>query len=290
VLRLVYLSVTNMFALLRLFTASNQDKEIEILAMRHQITVLQRQLGRTRPRFSPGDRVFLAALLNRLPRDVLGRIRLVVQPATVLHWHRALLARRHGARSLPRRPGRPRTVRSIRVLVLRLARENPGWGYRRIHGELLTLGIKVAASTVWEILRKAGIKPAPERISTTWASFLRSQAGALLACDFFETSTVIGARLFVLAVIEQPPGAWADRKVLRISFERPDDAVLHAYAERVIERVIQRGLKPEGMPLLKEAVPAGQRRSSGHVRRSRHVERHAAREDGTRTGQDRRRG
>jgi putative transposase len=88
------------------------------------------------------------------------------------------------------------------LLVLRLARENPGWGYRRIHGELLVPGIKVAASTVWEILQQAGIGPAPERTTATWASFLRSQAGALLACDFFETVTLTGARLYVLAVIE----------------------------------------------------------------------------------------
>ena len=92
----------------------------------------------------------------------------------------------------PRRPGRPRTVRSIRVLVLRLVRENPGWGYRRVHGELLVLGVKVAASTVWEILHDAGIDPAPERSSTTWADFLRSQAEALLACDFFDTVTCPG--------------------------------------------------------------------------------------------------
>ena len=86
--------------------------------------------------------------------------------------------------------------------MLRLARENPSWGYRRIHGELLVLGIKVAASTVWEILKQAGIDPVPDRASTTWASFLRSQADALLACDFFETVTLSGTRLFVLAVIE----------------------------------------------------------------------------------------
>src|SRR5712664_627840 len=92
-------------------------------------------------------------------------------------------------------PGRPRTVRSIRLLVLRLARENPCWGDRRIHGELLVLGIKVAASTVWEILREAGIDPAPARASSTWADFLRSQADALLACDFLETVTLSGARL-----------------------------------------------------------------------------------------------
>ena len=86
--------------------------------------------------------------------------------------------------------------------MLRLARENPCWGYRRIHGELLVLGIRIAASTVWEILHDAGIDPAPERTSTTWADFLRSQADALLACDFFETVTLGGARLYVLAVIE----------------------------------------------------------------------------------------
>ena len=126
-LRLVYLSVTNVFALLRLLPASGRDKDIEILALRHQITVLQRQLGTTRPRFSAGDRAFLAALLHRLPRDVLGRFRLLAQPDTVLRWHRDLPARRHADRSRPRHPGRPRTVRSVRLLVLRLARENPSY-------------------------------------------------------------------------------------------------------------------------------------------------------------------
>lgn len=98
--------------------------------------------------------------------------------------------------------GRPRTVHSIRVLVLRLARENPSWGYRRLHGELLVLGVKVAASTVWEILKAAGIDPVPQRASTTWADFLGSQADALLACDFFETVTLTGRRLYVFAAIE----------------------------------------------------------------------------------------
>jgi putative transposase len=93
-------------------------------------------------------------------------------------------------------------VRSIRALVLRLVRENPGWGYRRLHGELLVLGVKVAACTVWEILKDAGIDPAPERSAGTWADFLRFQAEALLVCDFFETITLPGARLYVFAVIE----------------------------------------------------------------------------------------
>ncbi|MCS7484135.1 helix-turn-helix domain-containing protein [Umezawaea endophytica] len=125
-----------------------------------------------------------------------------MRPETVLRWHRNLLARRHAATSRLNRPGRPRTVRSIRLLVLRLARESPTWGYRRIHGELLVLEIKIAASTVWQILTDAGIDPADNRTLTTWSAFLRSQASALFACDFFETFTLNGTRLYVLAVIK----------------------------------------------------------------------------------------
>src|SRR5258705_9973258 len=198
-LRLAYLGVTNAFAVLRLLRMSDRDKDVEILALRHQITVLERQLGKEKVRLAASDRAFLAALLHRLPRDVLRRMRLLVRPDTVLRWHRDMVARRHATVSRPKRVGRPRTVRSVRALVLRLARENPSWGYRRLHGELLVLGVKVAASTVWEILRDAGIDPAPER-SSTWADFLRSQADALLACDFLEIVTVSGARMYVLAV------------------------------------------------------------------------------------------
>ncbi len=201
-LRLAYLGVTNAFAILRLLPMCSRDKDVEILALRHQITVLERQLGNEKVRFDGSDRAFLAALLHWLPRDVLRRLRLLVRPDTVLRWHRDLLGRRHAAVSRPMRPGRPRTVRSVRTLVLRLARENPGWGYRRLHGELLVLGVKVAASTVWKILKEAGIDPAPDRVCSTWADFLRSQANALLACDFLETVTLTGTRMYVFAVIE----------------------------------------------------------------------------------------
>ncbi|WP_329011390.1 integrase core domain-containing protein [Micromonospora rifamycinica] len=201
-LRLAYLGVTNALALLRLLPMSDRDKDAEILALRHQIMILERQLGGDRVRFAPADRAWLAALLHPLPRPVLHQLRLLVRPDTVLRWHRDLIARRHAQSSRPYRAGRPRTIRSIRTLVLRLARENNGWGYRRIHGELLVLGVKVAASTVWEILQDAGVDPAPERTSSTWATFLRSQAQGLIATDFFETVTLTGARMYVLAVIE----------------------------------------------------------------------------------------
>ncbi|MEV4177062.1 integrase core domain-containing protein [Nonomuraea sp. NPDC049709] len=202
-LRPAYLTVTNTFAALRLLPLGDQDKDIEILALRHQIRVLERQLGAdTRVRFAPEDRAFLAALLVSLPREVLRRLRLLVRPDRVLRWHRDLMKRRHARTCRPKRPGRPPTVHSIRALILRLVRENPGWGYRRVHGELSTLDIKVAPSTVWEILKQEGLEPAPERASTTWADFLRSQADALLAADFFETITLNGQRQYILAVIE----------------------------------------------------------------------------------------
>ena len=235
-LRLAYLGVTNVFALLRLLPMSSRDKDAEILALRHQLSVLQRQLSPDRVRFTTGDRALLAALLHQIPRDVLKRLHLVVRPDTVLRWHRDVVARRHAQRSRPRHPGRPRTVRSVRVLVLRLVRENPGWGYRRVHGELLVLGVKVAASTVWEILHEAGVDPAPERSSTTWAGFLRSQAEALLACDFFEAVTLSGGRLYVLAVIEHasrririlgatahPTASWVTQAARNLVMDLEDD-------------------------------------------------------------------
>ncbi|GAA2842633.1 hypothetical protein [Nonomuraea rubra] len=202
-LRLAYLAVTNAFAALRLLPMGDRDKDVEILVLRHQITVLERQLGAdTKVRFAPEDRAYLAALLTSLPHEVLRQLRLLIRPDTVLRWHRDLMRRRHARICRPKRRGRPPTVRSIRTLVLRLVRENPGWGYRRVHGELAMLGIKVAPSTVWEILKQAGLDPARERASTTWADFRRSQADAILACDFIETATLGGQRQYVLAVIE----------------------------------------------------------------------------------------
>ena len=126
-LKLAYLGVANTLALLRLLPMSDRDKDAEILALRHKITVLERQLHGDRVRFTSVDRAWLAALLHPLPRAVLNQLRLLVRPETVLRWHRDLIARRHARISRPRRAGRPRTIRSIRRLVLRLALENTGW-------------------------------------------------------------------------------------------------------------------------------------------------------------------
>jgi len=129
-----------------------------------------------------------------IPKARLRGLRLLVTPDTILRWHRDIVRRRWAAKSKRGRTGRPATRRNIRALVLRLARENPEWGYRRIHGELAGLGVKVAASTVWEILKTSGINPARRRTGPTWSQFLHSQAGAILACDFFSVDLLDGTK------------------------------------------------------------------------------------------------
>jgi putative transposase len=222
---------------------SNTDKDIEILALPHQLAVLQRRVDK--PRLTLSDRAFLAALLHTIPRPTLRQLHLIISPDTILRWHRDLLRRRHASASRPTRRGRPPTVRSIRAVVLRLAHENPSWGYRRIHGELATLAIKVAPSTVWEILKTNGIRPAPHLDHLTWATFLRSQAHALLAADFFETSTLTGTRLYILAVIghttrririlgttAHPTAAWTTQMARNLVMDLQDSSVAVKYLIR----------------------------------------------------------
>jgi transposase InsO family protein len=173
----------------------DRSKDAEILVLRHQVAVLERQI--TRPRFEPEDRAVLTAFAR-----VLGRDRwpiFIVKPDTILRWHRRLVANHW---TFPHRPGRRSTAAEIRQTIIRLARENPTWGYRRIHGELAQLGITIAASTVWTILKKAGVDPAPGRRSESWTTFLRTQAAAIVACDFFCVDTVLLRRYYVLFFIE----------------------------------------------------------------------------------------
>jgi len=200
-LRLVYLTISRLFGWLRLSRRSESWKSAEILLLRHQLTVLQRQVE-ARPKLRWSDRALIALLLDVIPKRRRGGLRLIVTPETVLRWHRDIVARRWADKCRHKHPGRPRAHRTITVSVLRLAKENPCWGYRRIQGELAGLGIQVAPSTVWEILTKAGIPPAPRRVGPTWAQFLRAQAQAIVATDFFTVDLLDGTSTYVLAVIE----------------------------------------------------------------------------------------
>jgi transposase len=187
---------------LRLSRRDEAWKTAEILILRHQLTVLQRHQP-CRPKLTWADRALLVTLLSVIPRARRQRLRLLVTPDTILRWHRDIVRRRWAARSRRGNTGRPATRRNIRAMVLRLARENPSWGYRRIHGELAGLGVKIAASTAWEILKNAGIDPAPRRTGPTWPQFLRSQTDAILVCDFFTVDLLDGTQAYVLAVIER---------------------------------------------------------------------------------------
>ena len=193
----MYWSLRRLLELVVLRCRSEREKEIEILLLRHQLPVLERQVGR--PQLTPADRALLAAFSRVLPRQAWKRS-LFVTPTTLFRWHRKLVARRW---TYPhRRPGRPATPVDVRELVVRLAGENPSWGYRRIQGELVGLGIKLAASTVWTILKEARIEPAPKWVEPSWAEFLRTQAASILECDFLTVDTLFLKRFYVLFFIQ----------------------------------------------------------------------------------------
>jgi transposase InsO family protein len=192
----VYLALRRSLELVLLCFRSAEAKEIEILVLRHELAVLRRQ--HPRPRLQPTDRALLAALSRLLPRARWAVF--LVQPATLLRWHRRLVRRRWTYPTTS--TGRPPISGEVQHLVVRLARENPRWGYQRIHGELLRLGVPVSASSIRRILRSYGLDPAPRRASTSWRSFLRRQAAGIIACDFFTVDTVFLRRVYVLFFIE----------------------------------------------------------------------------------------
>jgi putative transposase len=201
-LKLIFLVVSRAVSLAGLSRRESWWKDAEILMLRHQLAVAERERPRARARLTWPDRALLALLAGTLPIERLAAMRLIVTPGSILRWHRDIMRRRWARRSRRGRSGRPATHRKVRSQVLRLARENESWGYRRIHGELAGLGITVAPSTVWQILKNAGIDPAPRRDGPGWAGFLRSQAQGILALDFFTADLLNGTKVYVLAGIE----------------------------------------------------------------------------------------
>jgi putative transposase len=227
---LCYLAFRCVLGLVLLRRRSAEFKELEIVVLRHQLAVLRRQTGR--PKLTPTDRLLLAAASRLLPRSRWRSF--VVTPTTLLRWHRRLVARRW---TYPRQSGRPPIGSELRELVLRLARENPRWGYQRIVGEISGLGLAVSATTVKKIMVEAGLGPAGYRSGPTWRAFLRAQARSMLAVDFFTVETITLQRLYVLFFIElesrrvhlagctaNPTGAWVTQQARQLTWtlhERP---------------------------------------------------------------------
>jgi len=238
---LVYLLLRQVLQMLTQLAWDGGAKDVELLVLRHQVAVLRRQVHR--PDLQPADRVVLAALSRLLPRQHWAAF--FVTPATLLRWHRQLIARHW---TYPHaRPGRPPVDRGIRELVLRLAAENPTWGHRRVQGELARLGYRLAASTVWKILHQAGVDPAPRRTGPTWKQFLTAQAHTILACDFFTVDTVLLKRIYVLFFIElatrhvhvvgvtaHPTGTWVTQQArnLLMSLDQRADGIRFLLRDR----------------------------------------------------------
>lgn len=224
-LSFLYLAFLRTMQILRLQRCGDSDLAIEVVILRHEVAVLRRQVAR--PTLRPSDRALLAGLSQLVPRP--KRTRFFVQPDTLLRWHRELVRRRW---TYPKPAGRLKIPAGTVQVVLRLARENATWGYRRIQGELSVLGLDLAPASVWNILQRHGIDPSPRRCGPTWGEFLKIQAETIVACDFFTADTVLLRRLYVLFFIEldtrnvfvtgvtaHPTGAWVVQQARNLSFE-----------------------------------------------------------------------
>jgi putative transposase len=242
---LSYLALRCLLQLVLLRPRSDGFKDLEIVVLRHELSVLRRQAGR--PKLRQSDRLLLTAASGFLPRSRWGSF--LVRPTTLLRWHRRLVARRW---TYTDRVGRPPLDRELRDLVLRLARENPSWGYQRIAGEIKGLGPNVSATTVRKNLSDAGLGPAGKRPGLSWRMFLRQQAQSMLAVDFFTVETISLRRLYVLFFIElgtrrvhiagctaNPTGAWVTQRAREAKFTRNFDAVLASEGIRIVKTPVQ---------------------------------------------------
>jgi putative transposase len=196
-LRLLYLILVRLTGWLTLLARSSASKDAELLVLRHEVAVLRRT--NPKPRLNWADRAIFSALCRHLPRDLLAHR--LVTPATILRWHRRLVARKW---TYPHRTGRPPIDPVLAALVEHFARQNPTWGYQRIQGELLKVGRRVSASTIRRILKALRLPPAPIRTDrTSWRQFLHTQATTMLACDFFHVDCAVTLqRIYVFFVIE----------------------------------------------------------------------------------------
>jgi putative transposase len=225
---LVYLLLRK---LLRLIGSSDRPEhaaDVELVVLRYQLAILRRQVKR--PIYRVRDRAFLSAASRMLPRASWSSF--LVRPETLLRWHRRLVARKWTRPHRP--PGRPSIDPEVRGLVLRLARENPRWGYQRIRGELTHLGIRFSATSIASVLRRAGLGPAPRR-GPTWSEFLKAQAHGIIACDFFTVETLRLKTLYVLFFIElhtrrvhvagataNPDSAWVTQQARNLTMATTD--------------------------------------------------------------------
>ena len=229
-LSFLYLALGRIVELLVLLCRSRDAKELEILVLRHELRVLRRQ-GR-RVRYQEHDRALLAACSRALPRARWSTA-FGVRPATLLRWHRRMVRRRWTFDS--GRPGRPALDGNLVALVVRLARENPRWGHRRIVGELAKLGVSVSETSVRNILKAHSLGPAPRRSGPSWRGFIRQQAHSMIACDFFTVETASLRRIYVLFFIEiqtrrvhlagctsNPDGTWATQQARNLVMELED--------------------------------------------------------------------